>query len=378
VNEQPVSTQTHRNILFVGILAAFTLITRVLCHGTVYFGDGPAHVESILARSYVIQPPAYWLFNRIAGFFPEPAFGISTLNITCSVGGVVMFYFTAAMFASELNAFIAALTYSTVFYGWFSGEIHSSYATQLLFPVALFYLMLRFERDRERWLVGLAAVVYAIGSGLRPSDGFFLIPMAVYWGVTRLRRAEMAGFFAIWSVLCLGWFIPTVMTLRKEPGGLGGSGNYVHEMLTVLSVFNGITAKSLANCARYIIPIVGAMWPVLFFAIRNAHSNRSDWRVKAIALWIAPASLFFMLLFITVPMYLNFLTAALLLPAVNARRAMAVTAAWNFILFTALAPIPSRSVAVDVVDCYVLQYTCFGVKHQTGLRLPDLLNARNR
>ncbi len=378
MNDQPATSQSHRKTLFVVTLAALTLITRVLCRGTVYFADGPAHIDAILSKTYVIQPPGYWLFNHIAGFFGDPAFGIAALNITCSVAGVVMFYFTAAMLASEVNAFIAALAYSTIFYGWFSGEIHSTYATQLLFPVALFYLMLRFERDRARWLVWLAAVVYAIGSGLRPSDGLFLVPMAVYWGLTRLKRAEMAGFFAIWSVLCLGWFVPTLIAFHKESGGLGGSGSYVHEMLTVLSIFSGITPKSLANGARYAIPVVAAMWPVLFFIFRNALRNRDDWRVKAIAVWIVPGSLFFVLVMITDPVYLNFLTAALLLPAVNARRAMAVTAAWNLILFATLAPVPSRNVAVDVVDCYVLQYTCFGVKHHTGLRLPDLLNARNR
>jgi hypothetical protein len=72
------------------------------------------------------------------------------------------------------------------------------------------------------------------------------------------------------------------------------------------------------------------------------------------------------------------LTSALLLLALNARKAMALTAIWNAVLFAVMTPVSSRNVVVDVVDCYVLQYTCFGVEHHTSLRLPELLKARER
>ncbi|HMG85065.1 MAG TPA: hypothetical protein VK574_04950 [Terracidiphilus sp.] len=79
---------------------------------------------------------------------------------------------------------------------------------------------------------------------------------------------------------------------------------------------------------------------------------------------------------ITDPVYLNFLTPAILLLAVSAQRAMILTAVWNLILFAALSPIPSSNVVVDVADSYVLQYTRYGVQHHTLLRLPELLKVR--
>ena len=94
-------------------------------------------------------------------------------------------------------------------------------------------------------------------------------------------------------------------------------------------------------------------------------------------MWIVPGSLFFVLVMITDAVYLNFLTPAILLLAVSAPRGMALTAVWNFVLCAMLSPIPPRSVIIDVADCYVLQYTKYGVQHHTGLRLPELLKARN-
>jgi hypothetical protein len=81
---------------------------------------------------------------------------------------------------------------------------------------------------------------------------------------------------------------------------------------------------------------------------------------------------------ITDPVYLNFLTPAILLLAINASRAMTVTAVWNLILFAALSPIPSPTFVVEVADCYVLQYTRYGIEHHTLLRLPELMNAREK
>jgi len=362
-------------VLFPAILAVFTLVTRILCHGTVYFADGPSHVQAIVDKTYVIQFPGYYLFNRVAGMFPDPVIAISSINIACSVAGVVVFYYTACFFAGRWSAFLAALAYSTVFYAWYSGEVHSTYATQLLFPVAVFYLLLRHQRDHARWQLWLAVAMFAIGAGMRPSDGVFLLPMTIYFGFARLKKAEMLQFFAIFAVLCLGWLVPTYLAIHKSDGGLIDTRQYVYRMLTVVSILNKVNLYTMANVARFVVPLTAALWPVLGFAISTTIRERAEWRVRALTLWIIPGSLFFMLVMITDPVYLNFLTPAIVLLAVRAPRAMALTAVWNLILFVALSPVPSRSVLVDVADCYVLQYTRYGIQHHTALRLPEVLKA---
>jgi hypothetical protein len=53
------------------------------------FADGPAHLRAISNGTYLIQPPGYWLFNRLAGLFSNPAHGISALNIVFAAAGAV-------------------------------------------------------------------------------------------------------------------------------------------------------------------------------------------------------------------------------------------------------------------------------------------------
>ncbi|PSH03139.1 MAG: hypothetical protein CXZ00_13675 [Acidobacteria bacterium] len=366
------SSQNRRDLCFSAILAGFTLLTRLLCRGSLYFADGPAHIESIVGKSYVIQPPGYWLFNSIAGLFHDPVLAITAMNIFFSVAGVVVFYYVACFFTERRNAFLGAWAYSTVFYVWFSGEVHSTYASQILFPVATFYTLLRYERDREKWMLWLAAGLFAFGAGLRPSDGAFMIPMVLYFATFRLQRKESFIFLSLISMLCLSWVIPTCLAFHNCEGGLHDTVGYLQYITTCKSILTGVNAYTLANVTRYALPVLVAFWPVIGTAALFVVRNWTDWRVKALVIWIVPGSVFFVLVLITDPTYLNFLSAAVLLLAVTAPRNMIITALWNAVLFLAVCPIPSQKLVVNVANCYVLQYTRYGIQHHWSPRLAEM------
>lgn len=375
------SPRIRGNLFLPTLLAVFVLITRLLCRGSLYFADGPAHVESIIEKVFIIQPPGYWLFNHIAGLYGDPVVAITVMNISFSVAGVVVFYYTACFFTGRWKAFLAALAYSTVFYVWFSGEVHSTYASQILFPVATFNALLSYERDRAKWMLWLAAGIFAVGAGLRPSDGVFMIPMVLYFAAFRLQRKEALTFLILISALCLCWVIPTLVALHNYHGygdGIQDSTAYLEYIVTCKSILTGINGFTLANSARYAIPLLAAFWPVLGPAVLNAVRNWNDWRVMSMVIWIIPGSLFFVLFLITDPTLLNFLSAAILLLAVGSPRMMAVTAVSNAVLFLTMAPIPSQKVIVNVADCYVLQYTRYGIQHHSNLRLSEILQTLNR
>jgi len=65
--------------------------------------------------------------------------------------------------------------------------------------------------------------MFALGAGFRPSDGAFLLPMAIYLVFTRTKKTEALQFFVIFAVLCFGWLIPTYLGMQKQAGGLGES-----------------------------------------------------------------------------------------------------------------------------------------------------------
>lgn len=356
-------------------LAILTLVARVLCSGSLYFADGPAHIRAILDKVYVIhRPPGYWLFNRIAGLFPNPITAISVMNILFSVAAVVVFYYAALFFTPRRNAFLAALAYSSIFYIWFSGEVHSTYASQALFPVSTFYALLRYERYKaEGWLLWLAAVLFAVGAGLRPSDGAFLLPMLVYYSVVRLPWRKGALFLALSLAICLAWVVPTALAYNHSDSGLRGVSSYMAYIIKVSSVTTGVNAYSLANITRYVSPVVVAFWPVLTIAVLNMIRHWEDWRIRMMLLWILPGSLFFVLSYMSCAPYLNFLSAPVLLLAVSAPRMMAVTAVWNAVLFLSFSPIPSQRLLVNVWNCYTVEYTRYAIDHKWG---PDLFEVQ--
>jgi hypothetical protein len=369
----PSADRVQLKLLPPATLALLTLVSRVLCRGSVYWADGPAHIRSILEKVYVIQPPGYWLFNRIAGLFPNPITAISVMNIVFSVAAVVVFYYSALFFTGRRSAFLAALAYSSIFYIWFSGEVHSTYASQALFPVATFYALLRYDRDNASWMLWLAAFLFAAGAGLRPSDGAFLLPMLVYFSAARLPRKRAALFLAVSVALCLAWVIPTALAYGNSVSGLPGVGAYMSKIVKVRSITAGVNAKSIANIVRYGVPLLVAFWPVLIVAVSNVIHDWGDWRIRMMLLWILPGSLFFTLSYMSNAPYLNFLSAAVLLLAVSSPRMMAVTAVWNSVFFLSFSPTPSQRLVVQVWDSYATQYTRYGIEHQWWPNLSKLV-----
>jgi len=359
------------------LLAAFTLVTRVFFHGPLYFGDGPQHLRSIIEETYIIHPPGYWLFNRIAGMVVDPLLAISDINIFSSILGVVVFYYTALYFAPRKLAFIAALAYSSIFYLWFSGEIHSTYATQVLFPVATFHALLRYEKLRTKWQLGFAAVLFSIGAGLRPSDGAFLLPMVLYYSATRLSRRKAAVFLSLIFLLCLVWIVPTLAAYRDTPEGIQGALVYMRNIATQKSIVSGVGSAWLANLARFVLPFLVAFWLVLPAAMLTAKMRKQDWRVRMLTYWIVPGSLFFAFSFMAAAPCLNFLSAAVLLLAVGAPRRMFVTALWNAVFFLGFSPLPSRFLAINAWNCYAGPFTRYGVEHQWHPNLSALQGTKS-
>jgi 4-amino-4-deoxy-L-arabinose transferase-like glycosyltransferase len=364
VKRAPPHSSPGIDVLQSSVLGLITLATRILCRGSVYFADGPAHIHAIATKVYVIQPPGYWLFNRIASLFPNPTLAISTVNILFSVAGVVVFYHTATHFGPRWNAFLAALAYSSISYVWFAGEVHSTYASQILFPVLLFYALLKFDSDRAPWHMWLAVCIFGIGAGLRPFDGLFLIPMLAYFCFERVPRKQGMLYLSLSLLLCLAWLIPTGLAYRHAYGGMRGVLAYMLLIMKVRSITTGVNAGTMANVVRYFLPILVAFWAVLPAVTLGAFRNRKDWRAQMILLWILPGSLFFVFSYISDAPYLTFLSAAILLLGIGSTRLLTLTIAWNAAIFLLLTPMPSHNLLVNTWNVDIGKYTLYAIRHQ--------------
>jgi 4-amino-4-deoxy-L-arabinose transferase-like glycosyltransferase len=325
-------------------------------------------------------PPGYWLFNQAAGLFANPERGISFMNWGFSAAGVLVFYYAARLLVRESIAKLGCAVYAVIFYSWFSGNVHSTYASQLFFPVLLFLLLILHLKDpRMAYLLG-AASAFGIGAGLRPSDGAFLGVMFVYYLVRYAPRRQALVAFSVAVLLCLGWLLPTVFSYQSSYG-MRYFIWYIANVTTIVSPLkSGITYRSMANIARFLVPLGTAFW-LLAYPVPKSLGRLRDPRVQLLWLWIAPGACFLTLIYMSDAPYLNFLTAAVLLLAMTemdvsgtrwSHLLLACCLVWNLAFYLGFRPLPGTSLAVNVFNCYSGRYTRYGVKNKWASTLSEV------
>ena len=348
-------------------LALLVLVSRVAERGGLYFVDGPRIVDSIRNGTYTIQSPGYWAFAHLGGLFRDPVAGLAFWNILFSTLGVPVFYLLCReRQSSRAVCFAAALAYGFTYFAWFAGEIHSSYASQMLFPALALLCALRWQQTQRLPWMAAWSLAAATGFALRPSDGVFLLPLWLYLLPRKGNVARPWGLFAaIQIVVFLLWRIPTARALAAahQPG----SGALILlSMRTVSPLFLGFTGRSLANMARVVLPTI-AGFAVLLPAI-VARRSVEDRNIAV--LWLLPGLLFFLLCYIADPHYMLCLYGAWFWLAVTGsapRRAfvcLLLCAALNAVLFLSARPIGGESNSARLVNFYVVKYCRYGLQHQ--------------
>lgn len=355
------------------LIAILVFLSRFLTRGLPYFVDGPRLIDAIRQHTYVVQAPGYWLYARTGGLFPDPAFGLVFINECCSaLGAAFLFLVCLDIGVSLAPAFLSALAAASVYFVWFAGDVHSSYATQLLFPVLASWFLIAYRRDGKLWRLLAAAAALAIGTGMRPSDGAFLFPLFAVF-LFRFARPRKHLWFAaaLFAILCLGWYVPTVRASHMVTQTVSGQMVPVADGSSVL--FGAKPVDALANVLRLVLPIVVAFW-MLVPAWIAAGRRATAW---PLLLWIAPGFLFFLLIHIANPAYLVFAVPALIVMAALAGRRRLVVACltvcilWNSLFFLAARPIRSRRTLVLPLDYYAIMYTHYAIRHRWMNRIGD-------
>ncbi len=377
--EHPKKAADLLKVRFWPCLAAGVLLSRAFTSGPAYFADAERHLRAIANHSYVIQPPGYWLFNRLGGFFPDPELGILVLNWCFSAFGCVAFYGCARRLVRRPLAELGSILYGTVFFAWFSGDVHSTYASQLLFAPLTFYFMLRFrENPQRRWLLGVAAS-YAIGAGLRPSDGLFLAPLLfAFW--VQLPREQKAQLLVFSGLFCAAWFIPSQIALRAY--STKDNAAQLTGVATGAMAFGHLNPYTVSNLLRYVLPLSLALGPAVL-VIGRARSSIS----KQLWMWVLPGSVFFVFVYISDAPYLNCILGGVLLLGLlgldtlkSPRLAAMViicSSLLNVSFYLGFRPIPARRTVGLVLNKDLGMYSYFAVRNRTMFRLRDMLEAHD-
>jgi 4-amino-4-deoxy-L-arabinose transferase-like glycosyltransferase len=351
--------------IFSASLGFGVLLARVLTSGPPYFADAYRNLTAIADHTYVIQPPGYWLFLRTAGLFPNAELAIHIMNWCFSALGCVMFYACARRLVRSPLAELGALFYATVFFAWFSGNVHSTYASQLLFPPLTFYCMLRYREDKRTLWVCAVAVSFALGAGIRPSDGAFMVPLLLLF-FFQLRRKQQILLGLLTIALCTAWFVPTkIAQMRYLPDRESATSwlGYMASNSVLLGKFNVYT---FSGALRFFLPMALALGPAAVFLLRA----RNLW----LWTWVLPGSLFFLLVFISDATYLNCVLGGYILLCLvgmatyqNRRAAIAVLASSiliNLVFYSGFRPLRSQSHFYAIMEKDLGNYTLYAVKHK--------------
>jgi hypothetical protein len=349
------------------VLFILVSLSRYFTRGRLYYVDGPRLVQSIRHHTYVIQAPGYWLYAHLGGLFPDPAAGLSILNIIFSGAGASVFYLLGRKFGLPLKtSFLAALAYSSIFFLWFAGDVHSSYASQILFAPLTIYLFVSYCQKPSRLLLTACCASYAAGAGLRPSDGAFLGPLFLFMTFRFISgwKTRVTTIF-LTCLLCLAWYVPTKIALTTAHS------NTVKDQLASLAfqvspLLVGINARSVANVIRVLLPILVAFWmliPTLF----SRRASTVNW---ILALWAFPGLFFFTLIYMADACYLTFLAGAIILTCALSSKKRYVPAIlttcflFNSSVFLLARPVSSRTRAAQALNFYVIKYCHYGIRHQ--------------
>jgi hypothetical protein len=348
------------------LLGILVFLSRYLTRAKLYYVDGPILVRCIQNGTYAIQSPGYWLFARMGGIFADPAYGLQFWNQLFSSAGVAVFFLTCCKFrVGRSMAWMAAIAYGSIFFVWLAGVVHSSYGSQILFAPLTLYCVLCYRDKPTIFRLLACGVSYAVGAGLRPSDGAFLGPLFLFLVFRYVggwkRRALL---LSVTAILCLSWFIPTQLALRAAHAA--STGNQLSFAREVSPLLVGINLRSIANTLRVALPILaafGMLLPALFL-------RRSREQNVILFLWIAPGLCFMLLVFMADPVYLTFMTGAIILmaafsiPRPAAFGLLLLCAIFNVVLFLGAAPIRGASRTDQAVNFYIVKYCFYGVRHQ--------------
>jgi len=214
---------------------------------------------------------------------------------------------------------------------WNYATVGDTYALSGCLSAAVGYLCWRLYRKETESPIP-SAVVLGLAGGLRPTDALFLLPLWLYCVTRRGGRATLTGLVAF-GLVSLAWFLPLLAIV-------GGLGRYLDVSQRLSQGVWEISplAAGAARLGHYLSALgVGALgllfvgW-VFVPGSRGTELTRARW---FLLLWLAPATLFYVLVHLGTLGYMMILAPPpLLLAGLGLGRALCTgPRAWRTALF---------------------------------------------
>lgn len=266
---------------------------------SVNFGLAIGHFDP---SAHQPHPPGYFLYICLGrlfnALFHDANTSLVAISIIASCGTAALIWMLARDWFGYKAATCAGVIFLVSPLVWFHGVVALTYIVEAFFSALVGYLCWRIYTGEFRF-ISVTGVVLAMAAGIRPSSLLFLAPLYLVSLIRAPRRKSIRGLTV--SVLALlTWFIPMIWQC-------GGLYSYFSPLISLWlrvpsrgTVLNSSPATSLVRLGMIagiyflcfgpggFVPLLPIRW-----------SKTIDQRKKIFTwIWIAPALLFFSLIFL--------------------------------------------------------------------------------
>lgn len=251
-------------------------------------------------RLHQPHPPGtfvvYIMLGRAINYFlHDPNASLVWISILSSgLAAVLTYVLGKRWFDRGLGLAAAALMLSSPLV-WFHGEVALTYMPEFLWVLAIILLCAELRQGNQNILF-LSALLMGLAGGIRPNTPVFLFPLWIF-AARKFPLSKIALALVVMGAGVALWAVPLIVMS-------GGAGEYWKLALWWARQHteeSGSAYGVLEHGARFVaftaycvgvgfLPVLWALWHRRCDLLR---SLRNDWRAQLLAVWVLPASAYF-------------------------------------------------------------------------------------
>src|SRR5258706_7076712 len=248
------------------------------------------------------QPPGYFLYvltaRAIRLLTGDSSSALVALSIAASAALVVALYFLTREWFGRRSAMLAGALFVLSPLCWFHGTVALTYIVEAFFSALIGWNCWKASKGSgsSRQAI-LGALLIGIAAGFRPSSALFLLPLWLFSTSSLSWRRRTQGIAAM-IITGLAWFIPMLVQA-------GGAIRYFRSLSDLWSIVPGaasvLSSSPLLSLARgvtilFILALCFGLFSGLW--LLRARTPLPPRQRAFVWIWIAPALLFFALVFL--------------------------------------------------------------------------------
>ncbi|OGS35211.1 MAG: hypothetical protein A2293_02370 [Elusimicrobia bacterium RIFOXYB2_FULL_49_7] len=316
--------QSVKNTYPLSLLVALFILSRFLLFSeTPYEWDSVNYAKGFQHFSLAEDQPhapgsiLYILLGKVLlPFAGDPIRVQLFISLLFGLSGLLFCYRSAKLLVSRRAGLLAALFCLLNPVLWFYGIVAEIYAVVFGLSAAIGYFLIRLTREKSAKAFFRATFLLGLAGGFRLDVALFLFPLWIFLLLYYARRSPSLPIGRSIALLLLSsglWFVPTLV----HCGGLAEWLRLIKQAMSPVflqesSLLYGASlaqhVRMAAKLGAWLFLTIGVPGAVaLFLWYRSINSVWDKGAVRFFILWMLPALLFFIVVYIAKPGYLMIL-----------------------------------------------------------------------